>query len=206
MVRGKYITNWRSPKVDHKSIDFVHFSVTLKSTLKSTLKLHSAALGSHLDMPINIYVSIFTIHPSSSFPYSALRGQITGKSSANVTHDLFLHVVGHVSVPLMPCTPGVCVTFALEFAVLTSRTHRVCTRVARGCGGGAHVRRAHGVCVTSALEGPLIMSHINRFWRRGRGPRRPRARTGRASRRHHRLQWFRHTQSGGAGRGGGVQV
>ena len=27
MVLGKCITNWRSPKVDHKSIDFVHFSV-----------------------------------------------------------------------------------------------------------------------------------------------------------------------------------
>ena len=75
-----------------------------------------------------------------------VRDKITGKSSANVTHDLFLHVVGHVSVPLMPCTPGVCVTFALEFAVLTSRTHRVCTTVARGVWREVCTSGARTVC------------------------------------------------------------
>ena len=158
----------------------------------------------------------------------------TGVCSADVTHTQCVHDGGAGGVAggvHDVCAHDVCATRQHTPAVHTLCVCHVCTtkssanvthtQCARGCarrctrrpctqcvcdGVHVHVRRAHRVCVTSALEGPLIMSHINRFWRRGRGGRRPRARTGRASRRHHRLQWFRHTQSGGAGRGGGVQV
>ena len=106
----------------------------------------------------NTYVYNVVLPPFSRLPASRLphpphvRDKITGKSSANVTHDLFLHVVGHVSVPRRPCTPGVCVTFALEFAVLPSRTHCVCTTVARGCGGGC-ARPARTLCVRDVSTG-----------------------------------------------------